>query len=173
MRSERLKLIDAPEPELYDIGHDAGEARHLARERPGDVARIRRQLTALERASAPNSRQTASDPVESEKFMSLGYIGYSPSGPGDGAVLPDPKQKIEVYQLTMRALELSEAKQTAEALGALGRAERLDPQIAQVHFLKGVILGNAGRFREAAASLERTVAINPRHVTARFKLALA
>ena len=35
------------------------------------------------------------------------------------------------------------------------------------------ILGQEGRFREAAAALERTLALNPRYTAARFKLALA
>jgi tetratricopeptide (TPR) repeat protein len=45
--------------------------------------------------------------------------------------------------------------------------------VAQAHFLRGTILGQAGRFKEAAAALERTIAINPRYGVARFKLALA
>ena len=42
-----------------------------------------------------------------------------------------------------------------------------------MHYLRGVILGGQDRYREAATALERTVELNPRHVLARFKLALA
>ena len=45
--------------------------------------------------------------------------------------------------------------------------------MTQIHYLRGLILGGQERYREAAAALERTVALNPRHVLARFKLALA
>jgi Flp pilus assembly protein TadD len=43
----------------------------------------------------------------------------------------------------------------------------------QVHYLTGVILGGQERYAEATRALERTVALNPTHVIARFKLALA
>jgi tetratricopeptide (TPR) repeat protein len=106
--------------------------------------------------------------------MSLGYIGGSPLLERTPAArLPDPKDRIEVYTLTMSALELSEAGKPDAALAALAAAERLDPGVTQVHYLRGTILGGQQRYAEAARALERTVALNPRHVTARFRLALA
>ncbi|MGH9330710.1 MAG: tetratricopeptide repeat protein, partial [Vicinamibacterales bacterium] len=89
------------------------------------------------------------------------------------ATLADPKDKIGVYLLVMRAIEESERGDRARALATLTDAARQDPAVAQTHFLAGSIFGQDGRFREAAAALERTLAINPRYTAARFKLALA
>ena len=50
---------------------------------------------------------------------------------------------------------------------------RLDPNVAQIHYLKGSVLGTEGRYAEAATALEKAVALSPRFVLARFKLALA
>ena len=105
--------------------------------------------------------------------MSLGYIGFSPPGAATDHTLADPKSRIEVYSLIMSALELSEAGNVAAALATLQRAERLDPDVAQIAFLEGNLFGRAGRFDEAARALERTLALNPTFVGARFKLALA
>jgi len=73
----------------------------------------------------------------------------------------------------MSALELAEAGNVMAALAALQRAERRDPDVAQIAFLEGNMFGRLGRFDEAARALERTVALNPQFAGARFKLALA
>ena len=174
VRTGGLKFIAAPRPELYDVTNDPAERRNLASDRSRDAARLATLLGAIERRQPAASRPVASQPELEEKFMSLGYIGGSPSlesTPGER--LSDPKDRIEVYTLTMSALELSERGKPDEALAALDKAERLDPGVTQIHYLKGTILGTAQRYAEAARALERTVALNPRHVTARFRLALA
>jgi tetratricopeptide (TPR) repeat protein len=175
VRAGGMKYIEAPRPELYDLTTDPSEHRNLlSRDRNTDAARLKTLLSAIERRGSAASRSAVPQPELEEKFMSLGYIGGSPSEDGTpGVRLPDPKDKVEVYTLTMSALELSEGGKAAEALEALARAERLDSAVTQVHYLKGTILGGQGRYAEAAASLERTVALNPRHVAARFRLALA
>ena len=89
------------------------------------------------------------------------------------ARLPDPKRKLDVYELTMSAYELAGRNKPEEALVALRKAEKIDPAVTQVHYLIGTILGTQHRYAEAAAALERAAALNPRFVPARFKLALA
>lgn len=174
VRAGDVKYIQAPRPEVYDLRADSAEARNLAHERAADQPRLQALLGAIERRRPQTSRATAVQPELEEKFMSLGYIGGSPlTEAKPGAQLPDPKDRIEVYTLTMSALELSESGNPEAALEALAKAERLDPNVTQVHYLTGTILGTQQRYAEAARALERTVALNPRHVTARFRLALA
>jgi arylsulfatase A-like enzyme/Tfp pilus assembly protein PilF len=174
VRAGDMKYIEAPAPEVYDLRADAGERRNLAHERSADATRLKTLLGAIERHRPAASRSAAPQPELEEKFMSLGYIGGSPGVEGKpGTQLPDPKDRIDVYTLTMSALELSEAGKPDDALQALAKAERLDPSVTQIQYLKGTILGGQQRYSEAARALERTVALNPRHVTARFRLALA
>lgn len=175
IRTASAKYIEAPDPELYRWREDPGETRNLVSQEP-DVASRLREIVARASASAGRAtRRTASDVVEAEKFLALGYIGQAhvPSAGGGDGPRPDPKSRIETYQLVMSALTLSESGRPDEALQALERAERLEPDLTQVHYLKGTILGAQERYREAAAALERTVSLNPRHVLARFKLAMA
>ena len=172
VRSDRLKYIEAPRPELYDLASDPAEAVNLVSTRPDDANRLRRVLTATGRQAGRTAR-AQTDPMLAEKLLSLGYIGYSPAAAVSSGSLADPKDKIDVYNVTMKALELSEHDDLAGALRAVEEAERLDPNVAQVQFLKGSLLGQAGRFEQAAAALERTLALNPGYVGARFKLALA
>jgi tetratricopeptide (TPR) repeat protein len=172
VRNERLKYISAPRPELYDLSTDPAEAVNLVSARPDDASRLRRVLSAIAQQAGRTAR-AQSDPLLSEKLLSLGYIASSPAVADGGAPLADPKEKIEVYNFTMKALELSEHDDLAGALRAVDQAERLDPNVAQIEFLRGSLLGQAGRYDDAVAALERTLALNSNYVGARFKLALA
>ena len=174
VRTPEVKFIEAPEPELYRLRDDPGETRNLSTSDPTLNARMRRVIVAAAAARPSSASRTPSDAVEAEKLMALGYLGqaFSTQQPA-GTVRPDPKGKLEIYRLIMSALTLSEAGRPDDALAALARAERLEADLTQVHYLKGVILGGLERYREAAGSLERTVALSPAHVLARFKLALA
>lgn len=174
IRTSALKYIDAPEPELYRWRDDPGEVRNLVAAEPAAAARLR---TIVARASANPlvaPRRDQADAVQADKFMALGYIGQAhDAAPLEQSERPDPKSKVAIYRLVMSALTLSESGRPEDALEALARAERLQPDVTQIHYLRGVILGGQDRYREAAAALERTVQLNPRHVLARFKLALA
>jgi Flp pilus assembly protein TadD len=130
-------------------------------------------LAALDRRGRKAARGPAADTALSDKFLSLGYIGYAPPSDGGDAALADPKDRLGLYLLVMRAIEESERGDRARALATLADAAKQDLSVAQTHFLAGTILGQEGRYREAAAALERTLAINPRYTAARFKLALS
>ena len=114
------------------------------------------------------------DPLEAEKFLALGYIGASGPRLPASTTLPDPKDKIDVYRLTMEAVELSEGGDAVAALARLDQANRhgsegrADPLHAR----------RDPRWpREVRGSLlvlsKTPLALSPRHVAARFKLALA
>jgi choline-sulfatase len=176
LRTDRFKYVEAPDPELYDLTVDPSEKANVLSGNQDVAATLKRTLAAIERAHpvAAQASRPEIDPVMAEKFMALGYIGLSgASEPGAVQRLPDPKQKLDVYELTMSAYELAGRQKPAEALEALRRAEKLDPDVTQVQYLIGMILGTQDRFPEAAAALERAVTLNPRYVPARFRLALA
>ena len=176
LRTDRFKYVAAPDPEFYDLTVDPSEKANVLSGNADAAANLERTLAAIERAHpvAVPARRAEVDPVMAEKFMALGYIGLSgASDAGSGQRLPDPKKKLDVYELTMSAYELAGRQKPAEALEALRRAEKLDPDVTQVQYLIGMILGTQGRFPEAAAALERAVTLNPRYVPARFRLALA
>jgi tetratricopeptide (TPR) repeat protein len=175
IRTERYKYIEAPEPELYDLTADRSEKANALSANQDTATAMKSTLAAIERAhpQAGAVRRDV-DPVMAEKFMALGYIGSAgDTGRGSTQRFADPKRKIDVYELTMSAYELAGHHKPDEALAALRRAEKIDPNVTQVHYLIGTILGTLHRYDQAADALERAAALNPRFVPARFKLALA
>jgi choline-sulfatase len=174
IRTASVKYIDAPEPELYRWQSDPAETRNLAASEPVLVSRMEAIVARASAAAAEAPRREFSDVVESEKFLALGYIGQAHTPSSTGTIArADPKRKVGIYRLVMSALTLSESGRPEEALAALRRAGELEPNLTQVQYLRGLILGGQERYREAASALERAVELNPRHVLARFKLALA
>jgi tetratricopeptide (TPR) repeat protein len=174
VRTGDMKFIEAPEPELYRLRDDPGETRNLAAAEPELATRLRRVVTSAAAAHAVPARRVQSDMAAAEKLLALGYLGQVSNVPvARSSSRPDPKSKLEVYGLVMSSLTMSETGRPDAALEALAEAERQEPDLTHIHYLKGVILGGQERYREAADALERAVALSPRHVLARFKLALA
>jgi arylsulfatase A-like enzyme/Flp pilus assembly protein TadD len=173
VRTTRYKYIDAPQPELYDLAGDPSETMNIVASGAAEAGRLKTVLAAIGRGPAAPSQSVTADAALTEKLMSLGYFSASPVPDGPGSRLPDPKSKIGIYNACMTALERAEQGDLTGALRLVEQAERMDPNVAQIEFLKGTLLGRLGRYQEAASALERTLALNPHHTAARFKLALA
>jgi choline-sulfatase len=174
IRTERFKYIEAPQSELYDVTVDPGEKSNVVAAHPAEADRLRRVLNGLARGAAAPSRRAEVDARLTDQLLSLGYVASSNAmADADAPNLPDPKTKLAVYNLTMKALELSESGDVNGALAAVAQTDRIDPDVAQVTFLKGTLLGQLGRYPEAVVALEKTLELNPRYAAARSKLALA
>jgi arylsulfatase A-like enzyme len=106
LRTGRLKFIDAPRPELYDLATDPGELHNLVADRPATVATIARELSALTRRLAPSAG--AGDRIQPTaetiaQLAALGYVATGQTTPDRGQhVLPDPKDHIEEYNALVR-----------------------------------------------------------------------
>ena len=100
LRERGVKWIEAPRPELYDLGRDPGEARNRAQSDPETAHRLSRRLMQIAGAEATAAIRTGpTDPETVSRLRSLGYVGGGtpPSSPGTGGIsdLPDPKDGID------------------------------------------------------------------------------
>ncbi|MGE0454562.1 MAG: sulfatase-like hydrolase/transferase [Vicinamibacteria bacterium] len=183
LRGEGFKYVDAPRPELYHLGADAGETRNLAEERAALAAAMRDRLRTYDRVEA-RAPAVSADPQAAERLAALGYLGGAffrgtPSG-------TDPKDRVGEYQAfhaaSARAVSLFEKGDfaavvrelqplTAPVRGRDGRSERRDS--FAVSFYLGRALLELGRFAEAIAPLEVALRLSPRTTTLRAALAHA
>ena len=95
LESGDYKLIQAPEPELYNITRDPGERENLVDQQPRMVADLQRQLEEMT-AGDSVAEAVSLDPGAVAKLRSLGYLSSSGSGTataGEGAAI-DPKSKM-------------------------------------------------------------------------------
>ena len=172
IRAQGFKLIDAPRPELYDLGTDPGEFSNLAERKP-DVAR--RRLADLRRieGTAPPAARPQPDAETLERLRALGYSGGAgrPARATAPAGLADPKDRLP----QKRALGAAEARMLKrDHAGALSRFDVVlgyEPDNRLALLRSAASLVALGRPREAIPRLEWLLKLDPDHAEAHYSLA--
>jgi len=176
--TDHYHFIDAPKPELYDLTKDPGETQNLLPEKKAVGEEMRGKLTGLIQqysAGEELAQKTGLDPGLMERLKSLGYAGFS--GGGDRAIsnrdLPDPKDRIEMYELISSAIAESQHGQYEQSTTDLNAALKTEPDSVAVNYLLGL---DYYRMRDYPASIEhlsRVMQKSPDYALAAFHLGLA
>jgi len=106
-----------------------------------------------------------------ENLRALGYVSGGarpPSGPGP---LPDPKDKVGVYEAYRRAGALHGRGRDEEAVRELRTVLADTPGMVDAWNLLGLALFRMGRTPEAVAALDEVVKLEPTHAGAHLALA--
>jgi arylsulfatase A-like enzyme/Tfp pilus assembly protein PilF len=95
-----FRYIEAPRPELYDLGADPGERENVLLSRKAIAREMREELererAALEKG-APHEL-AATDPATEARLKSLGYVSSSSAGRrSGGGALVDPKDEMVLW----------------------------------------------------------------------------
>ncbi len=158
VRSLRMKFVEAPVRELYDLADDPGETRNLAAERPESVRQLAARMEAWAQAEKENPFQPDSRLLE--QLASLGYVGGGhPPGLSEGrpAGRSDPKAKIGLVVEMDQVMGHLASRDFAAAEGKLREILQLDPgNLLAAHYL-GEALSQLGRDREAIDAYGRAI----------------
>jgi arylsulfatase A-like enzyme/Flp pilus assembly protein TadD len=184
IQDQRWKYIRAPRPELYDLEDDPDETRNLHPLEGTRAARLDLELEESLRRHGGSGGAGSLAPaarVDSETrslLRSLGYLGGIETVPGreatpdgDGASLPDPKDKIGEFLETSEALLLMAVGRYEEAVGRLEKAGRANPGSVFVRRHLGNAYRKLGRLPEAEEHLREAVRLSPRNPDALLDLA--
>jgi arylsulfatase A-like enzyme/tetratricopeptide (TPR) repeat protein len=202
-RTAKLKLIEAPRPELYDLATDPAETRDRSAVDSSGLESLRRALRQAMATTTPNAAR-AVDPGTAERLAALGYVGTG-AGAGSSQTGRDPKDGIGLatrlgrngmtvartepekairelsallaedpgmlVALRTRAVAYAAAGRPADAVRDLRDLEKRGALSAEDAVVLGDNLRLAGRPREAAKVLERTIQDNPRFAQPLLSLA--
>ena len=171
LRDGRFKYIDAPTPELYDVSADPGETRNIykAYSRRAEGLRLLLERLAGSGVQAAPDRDTL-DPETLQRLAALGYVGGGPKVDPQ-ALLPDPKDKIEVFARLGRARALAKQEKLDEAIAAMRAVIAEDPGIIDAHTSLGGWLREKQRPDEAVAAYRKALEIDPQNELALGALA--
>lgn len=167
LTNDHYKYIQAPNPELYDLVNDPQELHNLSGERASIAAALREQLTGIERRYGSSAAPDATtgpplSPETVEKLKSLGYLAYSaPVQSAPSESLPDPKDRVKVYRLLLRAYELAAAGLSEESNRTLDAVAAEEPHLHLVSFLQAENFVRLGRSDEAERSYLTSLKIFP------------
>ena len=122
LRVGRLKVIEAPRPELFDVVADPREQRNLYDSNRRDAAVLLDWLRAMH--GKPES--VASVPIDraqATRLASLGYVAAVPRQPASTGALADPKDMIQAFNHITRR----EAERAPPAAAGCAQTVRFNP----------------------------------------------
>lgn len=176
LRTGRYKLIDLPQPELYDLRNDPGETRNMQDVQPEVLAEMKGELARMRReggADAAVPTPQTLDPQTAARLQSLGYLGTPTTVPeGD---LPDPKTKAEVLDVLVRASRetgaATKSGRLQEAVDTVERAVALEPNFMDGQLFLGTLYLRLGQPDRGIQALQKILKLNPDNIQARQILA--
>ena len=176
--TENYHFIDAPKPELYDLKKDPGETNNLYAQKKAVADEMRNKLTTLIQQYSSGqelAQKTGLDPALMERLKSLGYAGFS--GGSTPTVtdrsLPDPKDRVQVYELISDAIADSQHGNYGPSSEKLNAALKIEPNSVPVHYLLGLNYYRTKDFAKSVEELQRVLQLSPDYSLAVFQLGLA
>jgi arylsulfatase A-like enzyme/Tfp pilus assembly protein PilF len=180
LQSRGVKYVDAPRPELYDTRIDPGESSSLIGTRQAIAQGMRDKLFALLRrytpvSGAPADEKELTDPGLLERLRSLGYVAISAGtlASAGGEALPDPKDRIQVYELFWEAMADGQHGHYDESLRKLRAAERTEPNSLPICYLIGLNYLGKKDYPHALEAFRRTLELNPKFHLGAYQLGVA
>jgi arylsulfatase A-like enzyme/Flp pilus assembly protein TadD len=180
VRYRQYHFIDAPRPELYDLSADPHELKNLYSGQRAVANELRKRLGQLITQFTPTSGEktaeaTGLDPALMERLKSLGYVAVA--GGGDEVLsdrrLPDPKDRVEVYELVSDALADSQRGRYAESIQKLQQAEKSEKDSLPVHYLLALNYYRQNNFPIAIEELQIVLKLSPEYTLANYYLGLS
>jgi choline-sulfatase len=167
LRSVRLheqKYIEAPRPEFYDLSTDPAESQNVYAPWNGDVQKLRALVADMRKlATDPGGVAGNVTPAKIEELKALGYLGKdsgSTTAP-EPSLLPDPKDKIQSFNLIHTSMLAAEDGKATDARHDLESALALDPSSAVVLSQLGQLEFAQGNYGRATDLLSRALKIRP------------
>jgi arylsulfatase A-like enzyme/Flp pilus assembly protein TadD len=178
VETAKYQFIEAPKPELYDLSTDPGETHNLYPEKKAVGEELHARLTVLiHQYSADHelAEKTGLDPALMERLKSLGYAGFSggSTSTATDASLPDPKDRIQTYELISDAIAESQHGEYQSSTEKLSAALKTDPASVPVHYLLGLNYYRLREFQKAVEEYQRVLQLSPDYELAVFNLGLA
>ena len=155
---DRLKYLDPPLPELYDLAADPREEKNLVALQPAPLEEMRALLGRL-RAGDTGTIRAAVPPEVRERLASLGYVGAGGLVASHYGESDDPKRHVAFENDLEKVIERYVAGDVAGALSLCEQLVRDHPRVPlglrHLSFLRhraGDLAGAVRAGREALAA---------------------
>jgi arylsulfatase A-like enzyme/Flp pilus assembly protein TadD len=171
LRDGKQQFVEAPHSELYDLEKDPGETTNIYKAHSKQAEGLRQAMEGLvETMGNAAPERKGLDPETLQRLAALGYVG-NVADTDPNAVLPDPKDKLRVYQLMNAAKHAGQEDRIEEAIAKMRAVIREDPRIMDAHLTIGNWLARVQRTEEAIAAYKEALALKPDDETAMVNLA--
>lgn len=165
VRSNRIKYIYAPVPELYNLASDPDEDNDLAPASADTAKKMYRQLQKffgvdLDKASSvANIVQLSGE--DAEKLAALGYVGSGLSvEPGSGP-LPNPKDVMPIINELELAMDIRTIEERSVAIQKMEALAEKHPEVYAIHHKLADLYYRENQFFMAQAAVQRALDVHP------------
>jgi len=170
------KYIAAPEPELYNLAEDPGEANNLVDIEVARADAMADELAAL--VAGDDVTTVAGVAVDADSVAALQALGYlAGGGPGRDRRDIDPKDMVETYETfvvgLLDATYAIEEGLYGDANEILVQLDELVPNQYIVYYYFGQLAFEAGDPQTSVEVLERALELNPSYLPTYTQLAEA
>lgn len=155
----RLKYIEAPRPELYDLATDPAELRNEIEHRGEEARALARAIASL--ASGDEPRPPTSDPASAERRARLESLGYVAGGGAGARPGPDPKEAIGWLADLDAGRRAIQAGRSAEGIAPLERLLARNPENVPALLALGQCRLATGDPGLALEAFERAARLDP------------
>jgi len=178
LRLPNTKYIDAPRPEFYDLKQDPAELKNQYAQNQALAQQLKNRLAEMsnslgDKGPEKNPQLTLSS-EELEKLGALGYVGgpmrTNPSQSGSHTG-PDPKDKLEVFNLMTQAGQNATNKKYALAVQQLQRVIELDPSLPTAYVMLGRNHFRLEQYEPAYRAFLQLLKFTPQNTEANFYVA--
>jgi arylsulfatase A-like enzyme/Flp pilus assembly protein TadD len=159
-----FKFIEAPRSELYDLTTDPGEEVNLYGSRRALADGLRQKLNQFRQrvAFVQDAGASGGDSERIEALRALGYVAVSvPVKQAGQSGLADPKDKVQVFNKILLALQASDAGALDKSNALLTEAVREEPTLFIAHYQLGINSRKAGDNQAALDHFDEARALNP------------
>jgi choline-sulfatase len=157
------KFIQAPKPELYDLGRDPGETENLfaaSAAKAGEMAKkLEQEIVRLSSGPQAPAGLAADSAEVRERLKSLGYVNFAPARPGEA--LPDPKDKVGLLKLFQQAQALEYEEKYPEAERVYVEILGDIPDSPEAYVNLAIVQARQNAFDRAVETLGRGIARIP------------
>jgi tetratricopeptide (TPR) repeat protein len=154
----RLKYIDLPVPELYDLASDPGETRNLAKQRPTDLDTLKHALASFPvDAPRPQAESSAVD----ARLRSLGYVSGGSGLRASYTEADDPKRLIDVDRQLQAIVTQSLEGDPSGALHDARAIAAAHPKMTVAWLQVAHLARETGDLEGGIAALQRALAADP------------
>jgi len=178
--TRRSRYIEAPRPEVYDLGADPAERNNLYAQRRAEAAALRNQLLEFERRYSGRVERSTGPPLSAEtleRLKSLGYVGYSAPAAGTSSrtagSLPDPKDRLQVFKSILRATDLASMGRVDQSNALLKSVAAEEPHLYLIPFMLAENAARDSRWAEAEQRFLACLKLNSSFAQAVMGLARA
>jgi len=168
----RMKFIDAPKPELYDLKKDPEEQNNLYQKENQIALRMEKVLDELiDRYSSKESSRRELSPEEEEKLRALGYIVGSSEKPEKSSDLADPKDKIEIWYTLQMARSFQRRGEHEKAEELYQKGIIMEPNCSLNYLFLGGLYMKTNRLQEAYEICKQGAKVIPENIPLHDNLA--